>query len=232
MTAHDDALREAFASRPDHAQGTACPSPDDLLQAFTGAAARDARREVIAHLATCAACAADWRLAQELLPDEVGLGARGEEPEPAPVVRGPWLRPVLLAVAAGVVAALGIGLLPRLTSREAPGYREGAGSVLRALLPDDAPLPRDAFRLRWSFAEAGARYAVTVSDATLEPLAEAHDLEPTEFVVPPDALDALPDGAQLLWQVEARLPDGRQVRSSTFRVRIGPPSGGRGTQTR
>lgn len=232
MTFPDGALREAFAARPAESQGAACPTPDALLAAFTGAAPREARRAVVAHLASCAACAEDWRLAHALLPGGAGEAAQGEAPEPAPVVHGPWLRPALLAMAAALCAALGIGLWPRWTAREAPGYRDGGGHALRALVADDAPLPRDAFRLRWAFAEAGARYAVTLSDAALEPLAEARDLEPAEFVVPEDALRALPDGAPLLWQVEARLPDGRQVRSSTFRVRIGPPSGGRGTQTR
>lgn len=232
MTFSDDELRAAFAARPDAPQGDACPTPDALLAAFAGEAPRAARRAVVAHLATCAACAADWRLAHLLLPGVAGEAAQGEEPEPAPVVRGPWLRPALLAVAAALCVALGVGLWPRLTSRVTPGYRDAGGLALRALVADGAPLPRDAFRLRWAFAEAGARYAVTVSDEALEPLAEARDLEPAEFVVPPGALGARPDGALLLWQVEARLPDGRQVRSSTFRVRIGPPSGGRGTQTR
>ncbi len=231
MTDDDDALRAAFAARSQDVQGPSCPTPEALLRAFTGQAPRGERRAVVAHLATCAACAEDWRLAREIMPDEAGAQARDEQPEAAPVVVGPWLRSGLIALAAALVAAAGVGLWPRLVARPPAVYRETQSDTPRALVPDDAALPRDAFELRWAFAQADARYAVTLSDAALEALFEARDLEQSAVLVPAAALGALSDGATLLWQVEARLPDGRQARSSTFRVRIGPARG-RGTQTR
>ncbi len=231
MTGDDDALRAAFAASPQKPQGASCPTPEALLRAFTGEAPRGERRAVVAHLATCAACAEDWRLAREIMPDEAGAQARDERPEAASVVVGPWLRSGLIALAAALVAAAGVGWWPRLVTPPPAVYRQTQSEAPRALVPDGAALPRDAFELRWDYAQADARYAVTLSDAALEALFEARDLEQRAVVVPAAALGTLPDGATLLWQVEARLPDGRQARSSTFRVRIGPVQG-RGTQTR
>lgn len=224
MTAHDDDLRAAFASRPDGPPTPACPSPDELLLAYAGEVESERRRAVIEHLATCAACAADWRLAREVLPDEAGLGTAGEVGEPGRLVRGPWaarLAPLALA-ATLLVAVAGAWLLRG--PEQAPEYR-GTEQSVRTLVADDAVLPRDAFRLRWALDAAGARFAVTVSSADLEPLAEARDLERSEYVVPERSLRGLAEGTRLLWQIHARLPDGSSVRSATFRVRVGTAAG-------
>lgn len=234
MTAHDDdELRAAFASRPAGPPSAGCPSPDELMQAYFGASAPERRRAIVAHLAECAACAADWRLARTLLPDDVGSAAPEKPPLLARVLVGPWGRPVVgLAAAAVLVVALASGLMWRLgPAGPTSDYRQGEQAEVRSLLPDDAPLPRDACRLRWSLEAAGARFAVTVSGADLEPLAEARDLAQAEFSVPASALQALPDGAPLLWQVTARLPDGSSLRSVTFRARLAAAVGS-GTRSR
>lgn len=220
MSAHDEKLREAFAARPARAATGDCPAPEALLAAFAGETDPERRREAIAHLATCPACAEDWRLARELLPGEAGAAAPEAAPGPARVLRGPWARQTWLAAAAVLVAALAGLLLWRLVPPQPPGWREGDTPEVRALLADDAFVARADCRLRWSFAVPGSRFAVRVSGEDLRPLASARDLGEAEFRVPETALRGVPAGARLLWQVDARLPDGGSVTSKTFRARL------------
>lgn len=218
MTAHDEKLRAAFAARPARAATGDCPTPEALLAAYTGEAEAERRAAVIAHLAACPACAEDWRLARALLPDEAGVAAR--EARPARVLRGPWPRQAWLAAAALLVLSLAGLFVSRLLTPPPPGWRSGDTPEIRALLADDALVSRAECRLRWSFAVPGARFALRVSDESLQPLASARDLGEAEFLVPEPALRGVAAGARILWQVDARLPDGGSVTSKTFRARL------------
>ena len=55
-----------------------------------------------------------------------------------------------------------------------------------------------------------------VTNARLETLIRRSGILRTEFLVPEAALDHVPPGSRVLWQVSARLPDGRRVESPTF----------------
>jgi hypothetical protein len=46
------------------------------------------------------------------------------------------------------------------------------------------------------------------------------DLTTSEFVIEPVALSGLPGGASVLWQVDASLPNGARLTSSTFITRV------------
>jgi hypothetical protein len=97
----------------------------------------------------------------------------------------------------------------------------GAGSALSATVADGASLPRDAFRLVWvPLPDAGVRYTVRVTTEDLRQVAEVRRLETPSYQVPESALAAFPAGTRLLWQVEARDPDGRTVASPTYEVEI------------
>jgi hypothetical protein len=126
-------------------------------------------------------------------------------------------RPLVLAAAAAVllVASMSVIQYVRPWGAPAPEYREAPGNVIVAL-PDSAQLPRDACRLRWSAAPAGARYTVRVAAEDLTTVARATDLETPEYVVPVSALSQIPTGGRIVWQVDATLPDGRVIASPTF----------------
>jgi hypothetical protein len=102
-----------------------------------------------------------------------------------------------------------------------PGYREGELRPLRALVGSGATdaMPRDHVVLRWEGGPPGAAYDVRVLDTELRLLHEANGLAGAELAVPAAALAAVPDGATLLWQVDARVGDQR-VSSPTFRLRL------------
>ena len=202
------ALRAAWLARGP-LSGHACPPAEALWSAARGDLAPAPARALIGHLATCASCAEDWCLAQELtrqVPPVVTFG-----PHPSRWRGG---LAALAASACAALLALTIVLVPR---GPAPSlYRAEDGRALRSLVPERPALPRASFRLRWSKAPAGARYDVRVATEALDTLASARNLEAPEYVVPEAALQGVPRGARVLWQVEVLLPDGRRASSPTF----------------
>ncbi|HLE85309.1 MAG TPA: zf-HC2 domain-containing protein [Thermoanaerobaculia bacterium] len=219
---HDSTLRNAFQARTGGPPpGTACPEPGRIYDAARGALPPGETREVVEHLAVCPDCAEAWRLAAAFEEE----AAAGTEPVSSRARSPRYLRPVA-AAAALVLAALAAGLWWTVVTvpEEAPVYRAGAELEIRSLLPEGEPLPRDAAVLRWALggdgSPEGTTYDLLVSGEDLQPLAEADELEEPSYRVPPAALEALPSGAEILWRVEAHLPDGRTARSPTFTNRI------------
>jgi hypothetical protein len=209
-------LRAAFAaSAEDAAPGASCPEPELLLSARRFELPPEAVRSLVAHTAACGACAEAWRLAGEVIP---------LLPQPA-VVPGPsrsrpWWGGWASALAAAAVLVVALGALLGERRGPAPGYRRGAAPVLRSLVPEDRPLPRQACVLRWSPGPAGSRYSVDVARDDLTPIAAARGLDATEYRVPPESLSGLPKGATLLWRVEAALAGGGRLESVTFLAKL------------
>ena len=215
-----DALRRAYAAGsevvPDRDD---CPAAEAIFDAVLGELEPEQRRAIVDHVAGCAACAADWRLAME--PSE---RSAAELPK---LLRGPWsaLRPlarIALPAAAMLVAAIGLYAIYRAQQPVAPVavYRAGEQATIRTLLDATRALPRPRALLRWSSAGEGARYSIDVTTEDLEPVASAHGLEEPEYLVPADALTRVPPGGTIAWKVEARLPDGRRVSSNGFLNRV------------
>jgi len=210
-------LRAALRALADGARpGEKCPPPERLWATLRAELPVEQRREVIDHMASCPSCAEAWRLAVEIHPDPQPAAAPERRSWLATLFTAPPFVP--LAAAAALVMAIGTGLVvlrePRPPSP--PGYRAAGPSAIRSLLPEDEPLPREAFRLRWSPGPEGARYDVRVTTGSLEPVASAQGLIEPSYLVPESALASLPAGTRLLWQVEARLPDGERRDSPTF----------------
>ena len=209
----DETLRAAFAELSRVARPRDdCPPADALFEAATGSASHDRFESMVTHTLGCGACAESWRLARELTNDLQQGTAAGR----------PWSRHLtwISLAAALVLVAIGLPLLRRSAQNDLPVWRSQERLEVRSLLSEDQPLPRDRFILRWSEPAAGARYTITVGGERLEPIVSRPELARPEFQVPPEALAALPDGAKVLWRIQARLPDGRVVTSSTFIARL------------
>jgi hypothetical protein len=205
----DERLRAAFASLADGAPASPpCPDPDAIWQGARGELPPEVARGLVAHLSSCAPCAEAWRLARDLEP---------AAPAPArSVAPRSWL-----ALAATIVIALGAAALWQWQRSDAPSeYRTTEDLVIRSLVPEDRPLPRARFQLRWTAGPAGTRFDVRLSSASLVTLVHVRGLTTSELVVPVERVADLPPGARLLWQVEARLPNGQRVASPTFMVRL------------
>lgn len=215
MRVTDDDLRSLLPDRPLSRQ--ACPTAEALGAAAAGALPAAEREAVIEHVARCRDCAEELRALAPLGP---WSGAVAAQLQPAPVAAPvrqwwrPW--PVWAAAAAAVLA---LPLVLRLQREEPPaGMRAQPAPAIRSLLPEASSVPRERCVLRWS--DLGARYSVSVLGKDLRPLASADGLERPEYAVPTAALATVPPGAEIVWSVEARWPDGRRLASPTFVTRL------------
>jgi hypothetical protein len=211
---NSDDLRRAFASLAGNAAGPeACPAPERLWEAVRGELMPEEARALVAHTVDCAACAEAWRLARALEPPTPAQ-PRLVEPRRARTWWG-------ALAAAATIALVAAGLLVRRAEPPAaPAYRSGDAAPIRSLVPEDRPLPRAAFVLRWTPGPPGTRYGVRVTTEDLTPVTEASDLDAARFTVSADALASLPAGTKLLWQVHAVAPRGGRTLSSTFVSRL------------
>jgi hypothetical protein len=218
----DDELARLWAARAeDAAAGANCPEAARLWEGLRGELPVDERRSLVNHIGDCAACAEAWRLGhalQEEVQAELGPAVVPSQSAARPGLTVPrWA----YALAAGVVVLLGLVIW-----RASPGPRPGESAYRTA---EDAPLrsvvtsrvlPRGDCVLRWTPAATGARYSLLVTDERLTVIVRRQDLAEAEARLPPERLVELPAGAKLLWRVEALLPDGGRIVSSTFVNRI------------
>jgi hypothetical protein len=192
------------------AVGQGCASPEEIWDAVSGRLGQVRVGELVDHTIRCGDCAQLWRLARE-------AHAAGEEPRPATVVR-PWRWVRWTGVgAAGLAAAAMLLLVARRPAVENP---ERGSPEARIVSTTARELPREAFLLRWAPVGPGARYHIEVVLADLTEIDRAAELQTPERQVPVAALERVPSGTDVLWRIEARLPDGETVSSAPFRTRI------------
>nr|WP_255207688.1 hypothetical protein [Myxococcus sp. AM009] len=205
---------------------------DRIWRAVSGALPAEERRAVVERVAADPAWAAAWRLAHELncasqrsssdgraggqgaRARSDGGGTRGERG-----FRFAWSRPLWGAVATAALVLVVVGVsLPE--NPDAPSLRGRDAAGLVSCLPEDAPLRRQDCVLRWSGGTEDTRWSVRLSTEDLRLVHRADSLEQSEYRVPESVLAPLKAGTKLLWQVEARLPDGQVLRSTTFVNRL------------
>jgi hypothetical protein len=217
----DEVLRTAWRAREAAAAPAGgCPAASDLWSAVRGELPPEARRAVIDHTSSCAACAEAWRLAVALTPDPIPVSA----PKPRSVLaflpRQSTLAPLAAAAVLAVALAGGYWLWQGPRPGRAPEFRGAEAPAIRSLVDDGQALPRGSFRLRWSAGPAGSRYDVHVTTESLQVVGTFRQLAEPALVVPESALASLRAGTRLLWRVEAVLPDGERVASPTYVARL------------
>ena len=209
--------RAAFAE-PDAAPDPAsCPTPETLWSAVRGELPAQQMGEVLDHVAACAACAEDWRLAAEINRQEERAAA-----VPGKVIQGrfgQW-RPLAAAAALAAGLLIAVGVYRTQQPVQEPTYREARHAGIRSLLPQGQALPREAAVLRWSPLAGAVSYDVQVSTEDLRPVATAKGQTATAYRIPQSALAGLPSGARILWQVDAFRPDGTHENSPTFSTAV------------
>lgn len=210
-------LRRAFTGHPS-GEGGDCPDPGILWESARGKLDRTAEEELMLHIAACPDCATAWELAREM--------AETAEQREGPVVpltsrRRPfWRRPRMLAAAATVLLAVGLGgtLLLRAPTPSPTVYRDEPGRVVVRAAPGSLRVPRGACRLRWTGAPEGSRFDLLVTDGELNVLFEAHRLREPACLVPAEKLP--PAGGTILWRVTVHAPGGGTATSPTFETTI------------
>ena len=216
----DQRVAEAFRALGDTSDTEV---PEDLREriwlAVSGVLPPEERRELVERTATDPACAEAWRVAHEMWQASQAAAAAAVAPAavaPARAIR--WTSPWLAAAAVLLLGTVGLVTLRYQTAGDE--FRASPGYVVESLVPADVALPRDGFRLRWTPGPEGSRYEVRLTTEDLRVLATAVGLAAPELVVEPASLSSLPSGASVLWQVDASLPNGERVTSSTFITRL------------
>jgi hypothetical protein len=156
-------------------------------------------------------CADGWR---ELVEEKIPMGTPHRTRGPTILSFGRWV-----AAAAILIVAVGLGVQymgPDVEIEAEPAYRAQENAWLLLEGEDGEVLTRENFVLRWSDGPAGSTYDIRVMTEDLDMVAEARMLEFSEFQVPLEALQALPDDARIFWQVTAHSPDGRRIDSDSF----------------
>jgi hypothetical protein len=220
MTRNDkgyEELRETFSASVEVAgDGSSCPPWEELWESARGELGRQDEDRILMHVGECPACAAAWRVAYDMAEDSTGGEASTRERGGRPS----WWIP-LAAAAVFVLAMVGLNVFDRAPLDDAgPVYRTQEREWLKSLVPEDEPLPREDCLLRWTPAPEGTTYQVRVTTESLDLIDVGRALKEPEFRVPASALERLPSGSEIFWQVSARLPDGRQAESEAFVSRI------------
>ena len=160
------------------------------------------------------ALAEAWRIASELAD---ALPTDATRPIRHPLLR--WSRSLAAAAAVVIIVAAGVVLMNRSLPQE-DTLRTSDELVVEPLVPDDAALSREAFRLRWTPGPPGSRYQVRVTTEDLRVVAAASGLTMPELMVPPEALAQVAPGVRLLWQVDVIVSEGSRISSRTFTARV------------
>jgi hypothetical protein len=215
--AADEKLREAFRALAETSEGDCSEEDlDRIARALAGELPASERRDLIDRLTTDPALAEAWRIAAELR----GATATAESAPPRGRRFAVGPRAWLAAAAVLFVVASGVVVIQRWQREGNDTFRASNQYVVESFVAEDASLPRDAFRLRWTPGPPQSRYQVRVTTEDLRVLTVAADLPAAELVVDRDLLSQVAPGARVLWQVDVTLPGGGRVSSQTFTTRV------------
>jgi len=201
MKLTDDDLRALYRERAarEARDVAACPGAEELVAASLGELDAAARERVADHVATCAACADEYRLLGELRP-RISRAAGAGAPRTSA-----WRT---VAMAATIVLVAATALVAWRASRPSadprPVDRSGQTSALRTEPPNRARLAAPPATLSWDAAEAGATYRVVLYDFESTPMWESPSLASPPAVLPDDVRDRLPRGKPVYWRVVVR----------------------------
>lgn len=228
----DDAIDDAGVERLRTALRDEDVAPGDpvdaelIWRAVTQELPAEERRAVIERVAADPAWAQAWRLARAMSQSAV----KAEAPAKVLPLTGrkaqgkrSWGgRPAWFAMAAMWVVLVGGAVVWRQQKQaeDPERIRGGTAESITSAVPEATALPRDRFVLRWSGVSQAVQWSVQVSSEDLKVFHRVERLAQREYTVPAPVLEELPSGARVLWQVEARLPDGGVRRSSTFVNRL------------
>lgn len=211
-------MREAFASPARMAQARPdCPEPEGLWRGATGELRVTEIRDLIDHIAGCPSCAEDWRLAHEMSPRRetpvTGFPARRSQP------RFTWWLAAAAVLLVFVSTPLWWDTVP-VDSTDAV-RAPGGSAAIQSLLAADVVLPRSNCILRWSAGPAPVGvYNLLVSTESFDVLVREEGLEAPTYRVPPNALERVPPGGKILWQIEVIGTADDRLVSPTFVQRL------------
>lgn len=214
-TLTDDVLATLFQEGLLPGVGSPPVDMDRIFAVLEGEAPLDERLAVIDLTTSDPAWADAWQTAKKVLElrkedSPSGVSPIGV-PEPA---NTPTRWPAFLA--AGIAVAAALFLVLRVTPTSPPDYR--ATHVAKVLSVSEG-VSRAAPVLAWKGLPEGAHVTVTVTDASLLPVARAEGMDLASLDLTEKQLAKVAVGDELLWQVRWTDADGGVHQSPTFRTR-------------
>lgn len=199
---------------PDH------PAAEKIWDAVAGRLAPEAISRVVDHVALCAECAEEWRLAMVLEREKLDETAPPGTVIPMPLrpARATWWDPRWAAAAALVVGAIGLSVFLPKSGQESP-YRGGEAVKVESLVRDNAPVTRAGFKLQWKPVPGAVSYDLALKNSNLKIIFSVTGLTQPEYDVPAEKLTSVPPATHLLWQVVPVFADGTKP-SSTMPFRL------------
>jgi len=225
-------LRAAFAQASippgeDEDDGEDTIDPAQIWAAVRGELPVERQRELADRIAADPAFALEWRLAMAMARAEAEAEASAATTDPQPQPPAPANTSRYVAAALILASAAVVLILVQPDDERAvdphptdpPAMRDSSTkAALRSTVDDSAPLPREAFTLRWSTEVEASHYELQVTTEDLEPVFSASYVERDELRVPPESLAELPAGTALLWRVVAVEADGTRHASEVWRA--------------
>jgi hypothetical protein len=215
----DRMLRDAYAEliavrAPASCEG--CPPPEALLALVEREADEDTRLATLDHAMGCAHCRGELDLLRAATDasTQVGGGAStfGLADGSHRRARRWPVRP--LAIAAGIVVVIGVGVISR-NSGDGPSQLRGGEAPLPLPLLGPERSSDGGVLLRWRSVADAPRYRVEVYGSSGATVAEGV-VSDTTFTVSATMLSGRPD--TLSWMVTALRSDGGEVRSQLGRI--------------
>ncbi len=133
-----------------------------------------------------------------------------------------WAIGGVLALAAAILIALVMRPSAPPDPSEDVDFRAPMTAALVSEV-DGAELPRAEFELTWEAPGEECTYLLRASTARGELISRGHPATEPHWTLDADALAAVPDGGQVLWQVDFECRDAKG-RSQTLMTRIAPAS--------
>jgi hypothetical protein len=225
MTGPSDDLEQRFRTVLPDTGDADCPPPDAYWAAAAGELPFERVRALVDHGASCAHCAEAWRILADVRRAAAESGAAdSDQPPMRSLLGGAPARPplrtrTLLPLALSALAAVGVWVVLRPPPVRPPPVERGngQGSAVRAESPEVQPA-RDAV-LRWSEVPGASSYNVTVLTPDLVVVHQAVGVSGRELQLP-EGVRQRAAGRELLWNVDAVMPDGRTVASPTFELHL------------
>ena len=211
----DEPLRQAFQAMAESTAG-ACRAEDldRVWAAIRCELPADDRRALVERLAVDPALAEAWRVAH-------ALGRDRSADADVPVRRQESVSLSWLGTAAAVLLLTSVVfMVSRIDRSNGDTMRDAGGTRIESLIADEAAMPRDALRLRWSAGPSGSRYQVRVTTDDLQVLTTIANLTEPAVTIDPAMLAGLKPGARVFWQAEAILPGGERAASLRSAARI------------
>jgi len=210
----DEELRAAYmraekTERPSSRAG--CPDPDAVIALVQRKGPEVTRLETLDHTMSCAACRREFELLRA-----IDAGEQREAKGDARARPARWHQPLMLALAASIVLAIGVGPgLDWWRERDATVTRGDAGSIIIVSPESDAALPAAPRRFVWRTVPGAGRYTVELLGADFSPRISETTAD-TSIVL--SGVTDLATG-EYRWWVRAELPGGER-RSEVRTLRI------------